>query len=39
MMLLDHDAFIGESKKRFSDSELGSMDADDGVFPVTNRGI
>ena len=38
-MLLDHDVFIGESKERFSDSELGSMDADDGVFPVTNRGI
>ena len=37
MMLLDHDEFIEESKKRFH--ELGSMDADDGVFLVTNRGI
>ena len=37
MELLDHDQFIQLSKSQFP--ELGSMDADDGVFPVTNRGI
>ena len=37
MMLLDHDKFIAEFKSK--SPELGSMDADDGVFPVTNRGI
>ena len=35
--LINHDDFIKEFKERFP--ELGSMDADDGVFPVTNRGI
>ena len=35
--LMDHDEFIEESEKTFP--ELGSMDADVGVFPVTNRGI
>ena len=34
---MDNDQFIWWSKRRFP--ELGSMDADDGVFPVTNRGI
>ena len=37
MTLMDADAFIQQSKKTFP--ELRSMDADDGVFPVTNRGI
>ena len=37
MILLDHDEFIRLSKRRFP--KLGLMDADDGAFPVTNRGI
>ena len=37
MWLMDHDEFIRWSKRQFP--ELGSIDADDGVFPVTNRGI
>ena len=37
MSLMGHDEFIEESNENFP--ELGSMDAGDGVFPVTNRGI
>ena len=35
--LLDYDEFVRQSKQTFPG--LRSMDADDGVFPVTNRGI
>ena len=37
MRLVDNDEFIQRSKKTFP--ELESMDTDDGVFLVTNRGI
>ena len=35
--LMNRDDFIRKSKVNFP--ELDSMDADDGIFPVTNRGI